>query len=150
MTQVTISKMTADQIPDLVAIENACFSRPWTYDGFAAELDKPSANFFTAAVDGRVCGYVGFQAVLDEGYVDNIAVLPEFRRRGVARALMDTAVSRCRELSLSFLSLEVRRSNSGAIALYEQLGFVVAGERKGFYSAPKEDALIMTLYFNYN
>lgn len=144
---ICVERMKKEHIPGLVKIENACFSHPWTYDGFAAELDCSTANFFVALSDGVPVGYIGFHAVLDEGYVDNIAVLPEFRRRGIAKLLIETAFEHCNALGLSFLSLEVRKSNSAAIALYEAYRFKTEGERKNFYSAPREDALIMTVRF---
>ncbi len=143
-SSISIEPMKQDHIPGLVKIENACFSRPWTHDGFAAELDSSTANFYVALSDGVPVGYIGFQAVLDEGYVDNIAVLPEYRRRGIAKKLMETAFERCAVLGLSFLSLEVRKSNAAAIALYESYQFKTEGIRKNFYSAPREDALMMT------
>ncbi len=147
MDKPVITEMTAAHIPALVEIEKSCFSKPWTYEGFSAELDNDTANFFTAQLGGKTVGYIGFHAVLDEGYVDNVAVLPEYRRMGVARALIEAALERCAKLKLSFLSLEVRKSNEAAILLYEKYGFAVVGERKRFYTAPTEDANIMTVYF---
>ena len=146
-SSICIVKMEKEHIPGLVEIENACFSHPWTYDGFAAEIESTTANFFVALSDGAPVGYIGFHAVLDEGYVDNIAVLPGYRRQGIAKLLMDSAFERCAVLGLSFLSLEVRKSNAAAIALYESYQFKTEGERKNFYSAPREDALIMTVRF---
>lgn len=140
--------MRREDIPQLVSIEKACFAHPWTNEGFEAELDNVGANFITVEVGGIIVGYIGFHAVLDEGYVDNIAVLPEYRRRGIAAALMERAFKRCGELKLSFLSLEVRKSNLAAISLYEKYGFETVGERRRFYTAPTEDALIMTVYFD--
>ena len=147
-SDIVFGVMTREDIPQLVAIEEACFAHPWTYEGFEAELDNSTANFITVKWGNDVVGYIGFHAVLDEGYVDNIAVLPEYRRRGLAKMLMNKAFDRCDELQLSFLSLEVRKSNAAAIALYEQFGFETVGERKRFYTAPTEDALIMTVYFD--
>lgn len=142
-----ISEMKREDIPELARIERECFSRPWTEEGFAAELESSTANFLTARLGGEIVGYMGFQAVSGDGYVDNIAVSPAFRRRGIARALLKAALSRCGELRLSFLSLEVRKSNEAAIALYRSFGFEVAGERRRFYRDPPEDAYIMTVYF---
>ena len=144
---LTIVDMTRAHLPSLVGIEKACFSHPWTYDGFAAELDNKTANFLVAEIDGKAVGYIGFYAVIDEGYTANVAVLPEFRRMGVADALLTAAEQRCRELGLAFLSLEVRCSNDAAIALYKKHGFEHVGTRRRFYTAPTEDALIMTRYF---
>lgn len=145
---IKIEKMTAAHINGLVEIENASFSKPWTYQGFESELSNDTANFMVAVYDNKEVGYIGFHNILDEGYVANIAVLPEFRRCGVGGMLLENAVELCREKKLAFLSLEVRVSNENAIALYKKFDFEVVGERKNFYSAPTENAYIMTLNFN--
>lgn len=146
MSEIEVFDMTSGDIPSLVAIENASFSSPWTAENFE-DIDKDISHFLVAKKDGETVGYIGFYAVLDEGYTNNIAVLPRFRRQGVADALMRAALDRAEELSLAFLSLEVRKSNEAAIALYNKYGFETVGERKHFYSKPDEDALIMTRYF---
>ena len=87
--------------------------------------------------------------VLDEGYVTNIGVLPEFRRRGIGAKIVNQLINFSKEKTLSFLSLEVRVSNMAAINLYKSLGFEEVGKRKNFYRLPNEDALIMTRYFTY-
>lgn len=144
---VKIQKMTAANIDGLVKIENASFSKPWTYSGFENELQNDTANFLVAVCDNKEIGYIGFHTVLDEGYVANIAVLPEFRHSGIASILLENAIKICREKNLAFLSLEVRKSNENAISLYNKFGFELVGERKNFYTAPTENAYIMTLNF---
>lgn len=146
---IELKAMTSELIPGLVKVENESFSKPWTKEGFEAELENDTANFTAAVYNGQAVGYIGFHAVLDEGYVANIAVLPEYRRLGIADDLLKAALERSAEMRLSFLSLEVRKSNSAAIALYKKYGFEKVGERKRFYSAPVEDAYIMTRYFTY-
>ena len=148
MTDIVIREMERQDIPRLCEIENACFSRPWTAEGFEAELDQETAHFFVAQIDGVTAGYMGFHSVLDEGYIANIAVLPRYRRMGAASRLLDNAFEKSGKLGLSFLSLEVRKSNEAAIALYRRYGFETVGERKNFYSSPTENALIMTAYFD--
>ena len=145
---VIIKKLKREHIEDLAKIEKACFSMPWSTAAFESEINNENAFFYIAKVDNAVVGYMGFHAVLDEGYVANVAVLPEYRRQGIASALLKNAVDVCKSISLSFLSLEVRISNSAAIVLYEHFGFKIVGERKNFYSSPKENAYIMTLYFD--
>ncbi len=145
---ITLVKMSAEMIPALAEIERVCFSHPWTEEGLAAELEKETAVFYAALLDDRPVGYMGFQIICDEAYVDNIAVLPEFRRLGIGRKLLYNAVEICRSRGVSFLSLEVRPSNTAAVSLYESVGFAEVGSRRGFYSSPTEDARIMTLYFN--
>ena len=90
-----------------------------------------------------VLGYAGLHAVLDEGYIDNVAVAPEYRRQGIADALIG-AFTRFGEARLAFLTLEVRAGNDPAITLYEKHGFYEVGRRKDYYDDPKEDAVLMT------
>ena len=92
-------------------------------------------------------GYVGCQTVLDEGYITNVAVSPDFRRRGAARLLIAELIARAKEKGLAFVTLEVRESNAPAIALYAGVGFAPVGTRKNFYSNPAENALLMTINF---
>lgn len=145
---ISLVKMSAELVPAVAGIENACFSHPWTAQGLEAELSKESAFFYVAVINNIAVGYMGFQIILDEAYVDNIAVLPEYRRLGAARALLDNAINICISKNVSFITLEVRPSNTAALSLYQSAGFVKAGQRRGFYSSPTEDALIMTRYFN--
>jgi ribosomal-protein-alanine N-acetyltransferase len=85
--------------------------------------------------------------IVDQGHITNLAVSPDCRRRCVARMLMQELICYCRERSVLLLTLEVRASNMAALALYGSLGFVRAGLRKGYYTHPKDDALLLTLYF---
>lgn len=147
INDITIEKMTAEHIDGLVKIENECFSKPWTHSGFENELTNDTANFLVAVYNKIEIGYIGFHIVLDEGYVANVAVLPEFRKCGIASVLLENALKICREKNLAFLSLEVRKSNENAISLYNKFGFEIVGERKNFYTTPTENAYIMTLYF---
>lgn len=144
---IKLEPMEERHIDDLVAIEQACFSRPWSHDGFLGELENDTAVFYAAVCGERAVGYIGFHKVLDECYVANIAVLPEFRRNGIGAVMLNKAIAYCEEASAAFLSLEVRKSNVAAIALYKKFGFEAVGERKNFYSAPIEDACIMTRFF---
>ena len=113
------------------------------------ELDNALSAFLVALDDtGRVAGYAGLQVVLDEGTITNVAVRPEFRRQGVAHQLLAVFMNFARGNRLAFLTLEVRASNYGAIALYGELGFRSVGRRKTTMSTP-EDAIIMTKEFDY-
>ncbi|MBR6743558.1 MAG: ribosomal protein S18-alanine N-acetyltransferase [Clostridia bacterium] len=126
----------------IAEIEKECFLEPWSEQ---AVLDSANLDcvFVLFEKDGQVVGYAGLQIVLDEGYITNIAVKKAFRKQGIATALINELLKFLND-KLSFISLEVRASNSAAIKLYKLLGFTKAGIRKNFYSAPKEDALIMT------
>ena len=140
-----ISEAREELLPQLQQIEQRSFSVPWTEAMLRLQLDPNSHVFLTAETEeGLVAGYVGMMYVLDEGYISNVAVAPEHRRRGVADLLLDALAERARELRLRFLTLEVRRSNGPAIALYQKHGFSVVGQRKDYYEKPREDALLMT------
>ena len=102
--------------------------------------------FYVARIDNKTAGYMGLSKIVGEGYVTNIAVLPEYRRKGVGKALLQHVINDC-ETRLEFISLEVRVSNDSAISLYNKFGFVEVGRRKRFYTNPDEDALIMTKTF---
>lgn len=126
----------------IAEIEKECFSSPWSEQ---AVLDSANSDcvFVLYEIDNTIVGYAGLQIVLDEGYITNIAVKKEHRRKGIARMLVNELIKKL-ENELSFISLEVRISNLAAINLYSSLGFKKEGIRKNFYEAPKEDALIMT------
>ena len=140
--QVFDTKKAADEI---AFIEKHCFSTPWSAEQIKSSND--STVFFIAKESGEAVGYAGMYTVLDEGYVTNIGVLPNHRKKGIGKALTQRLIDYSISQKLSFLSLEVRVSNSVAIGLYTTLGFKEVGKRKNFYSNPKEDALIMTRYF---
>ena len=146
MDELKIVPMEARHLDALAELERVCFSSPWTRAGLAAELQNPGAVFAVAELGGEVAGYAGMNCVVDECYVDNVAVFPKHRRKGIARAMMERLTAAALARDASFVSLEARVSNTGAVALYEGLGFREAGRRPGFYSNPKEDALILTKY----
>lgn len=127
-------------------IERAIFSQPRSENEFALEYKSEIAHYGVADESEEILGYGGYYFVLDEGYVTNIAVRKDARRQGIGRELVGFLLESAKKRGLSFLSLEVRKSNLGAIALYERAGFVLQGERKGFYEAPVEDALIYTCF----
>ena len=148
MNNIRIVPMTADHLDALEQLERTCFSRPWSRKMLAEELDNQCAAFLVAEDDqDHVVGYAGLQAVLDEGYITNVAVFPQYRRRGAAGKLLDVFLRFARANHLAFLTLEVRPSNAAAIALYTRFGFREAGRRRNYYDLPKEDALILTRTF---
>lgn len=141
-----IEKMAECHIAAIAQIERECFHDPWSENGLREELESEN-NLFLAALEGEtVVGYVGCQTVLDEGYITNVAVSPLQRRKGIAAKLLAELRAQAEEKELSFVTLEVRASNVPAIALYEGAGYVPVGTRRNFYSAPKEDALLMTCF----
>lgn len=145
---INIVPLTRAHLDEVEALERRCFPDPWSRKILEDLLEEPNACSL-AAVDGSgaLLGYASLQAVLDEGYINNIAVLPEARRQGVATSLLLAFQRYGQTQKLAFLTLEVRESNLGAQALYSGQGFVRAGRRRGYYAHPKEDAIIMTLEF---
>ena len=140
MQNLNIRAMTKRDVDAVAQLERENFSNPWTHAMISEELEQDCSHYFVAECEGNVIGYAGMQIILDEGYVTNIAVSRTFRRRGVASALITRMLSE----PLSFLSLEVRVSNAPAIALYRKFGFTECGLRRGYYTNPAEDALILT------
>lgn len=142
-----IVPMDRSHIEQIAALEKACFSTPWTETMLTDALFDPQASFIVAEDgEGGVLGYAGLHVVLDEGYIDNVAVEEAARRHGVASALLDV-FCRFGEVNLAFLTLEVRAANAAAIALYQKHGFAQVGLRKNYYQNPREDAIIMTREF---
>lgn len=138
-----IIPMNAAHVPNVAALEKACFRDPWSEASISGELDNPLSLWLVAVEQGAVVGYIGSQTVLDEADVMNVAVDPAMRRRGVGKALLRELETRLRTESVCALSLEVRPSNLAARALYAREGFVEAGRRPKYYVNPREDALIL-------
>ena len=142
---VRIVPMSADHLDEVAELERICFSTPWSRNMLAEELDNALSAFLVALNDdGQVVGYAGLQVILDEGYIANVAVRPDCRRQGIAGKLLQVFLDFAQANRLAFLTLEVRASNYGAIALYGSRGFRSVGRRKNYYEHPKEDAIIMT------
>ena len=142
-----IVPMDRSHIPQIEKLEQTCFSVPWTENMLTDALFDPQASFIVAEDDeGNVVGYAGLHVVLDEGYIDNVAVRPSCRRQGIGDRLLDV-FCRFGQAHLAFLTLEVRPSNQAAVALYCKHGFQEAGRRKDYYQDPTEDALLLTRTF---
>lgn len=141
---MTVVPMEERHLDTLAEIEKVCFHAPWSADMLREELGK--GFFLVAEQDGAAVGYVGCQTVLDEGYITNVAVSPACRRQGIGRALIAELTERAKRAGLAFVTLEARASNAPAITLYEGAGFRRVGVRKNFYTAPAEDAVLMTLF----
>ena len=145
--EYNIVPMDRSHIEQIAALERECFSTPWSEAMLTEVLFDSQASFIVAeSEEGGVLGYAGLQVVLDEGYIDNIAVEPNARRHGVADELLDV-FCRFGEANLAFLTLEVRASNAPARALYHSLGFEEISVRRDYYDRPREDAVIMRRLF---
>ena len=138
-----IVRMNESHVKAVAELERICFSDPWSENSVASELKNKLALWLVAEEEGRVAGYIGSQTCTDESDVMNVAVHPDFRRRGIAETLVNALVEELRAIGSRCLTLEVRASNVPAISLYEKLGFGEIGRRKKYYRNPREDAMIM-------
>ena len=145
-TDWTVEPLTVRaDIDAVIAIEEASFTSPWTREMYLAELDNTGISFFYLARTplGEIIGFCSFWRVLDELHLNNLAVAPEHRRSGVASALLQKVLGDGARFGAQRATLEVRSSNTSAQQLYERFGFTVAGVRRGYYSSPPEDALVL-------
>lgn len=138
--------MAEKDLPYVCAIERASFPNPWHEMTFIGEIHNKSISFPYVVVhkmEERVIGYVIFWHVRDEIQISNIAIHPDFRRKGIGVAVMRQILEQVKRERAKFISLEVRPSNSAALNLYKKLGFEILGIRKDYYHNPKEHALVM-------
>ena len=124
-------------------IERLCFPTPWSRAAFLQEINYNKSVFKTLRRGSRLIGYGGFWHVLDEIHISNIAIHPDYRRRGYGRILLIHLLEEAASKGVSKASLEVRRSNIAAQKLYESFGFKVVTIRKNYYAIENEDALVM-------
>jgi ribosomal-protein-alanine N-acetyltransferase len=135
--------MTADHVAQVAQLEKLCFADPWSESSITSELNNPLSLWLVAGEDGCVLGYIGSQTVMGEADMMNVAVHPEYRRRGIAQALVNGLIDALRCNDVTSLTLEVRATNEPAKRMYEKLGFQQVGVRKNYYRHPREDALIL-------
>lgn len=138
-----IVDLCREDLDQVSKIEAECFSMPWSRKSLEEVLDNPWAFYVTAKEEGNIVGYCGAYVILDEGDINQVAVVPAYRGQGVGRRMMQVLLKRLKQAGARAVTLEVRVSNEPAIALYEALGFQTEGIRKCFYEKPVEDALIM-------
>lgn len=141
--EIMIREMTVNDLDTVVEIEKECFSVPWSRQGFMDALQKTDAYYIVAVADDRVVGYCGAYGVCDEADINQVAVTGDYRRSGIGERMVRQLLDGLTQRGYLYTTLEVRRSNTAAIALYEKLGFVSEGIRKNFYEKPTEDAVIM-------
>ncbi len=143
-----IKRLSEENSAAVAEIEKLCFSNPWSEVTVSSEIKSGFSDFFGAFSEGKLAGYIGGRTVAGETEIFNVAVSPEFRRKGIAKALIEKFIGTVREKETQVIFLEVRSSNLPAIALYEKNGFVFCGLRKNYYTNPTENALLMRLAFD--
>lgn len=142
--KVIIREMQEKDLDRVMEIEKKAFSPPWTREAFLLELTKNLlAKYIVAEVDGLVVGYGGVWLIIDEGHVTNIAVDEKYRNMGIGSKIIEGLIQLCIDRNIASMTLEVRKSNEAAKALYKKFGFKEYGIRKGYYQDNNEDAIIM-------
>ena len=137
-----IRRMTMEDIPSVVEIEQQCFSLPWSEKSFEDSLTRED-TIFLVCEEKEITGYMGLYISFDEASVTNVAVSPTCRKKGYGEALVLAAKEAAKEAGAESIFLEVRVSNEAATSLYKKQGFEELGIRKNFYEHPVEDAIIM-------
>ena len=148
VNNMLIIKASDEHIKSIAHIERECFSTPWSEDSIKDAIRNDNNYTVIFFENGVVKGYAGMYHVCSEGYINNIAVLPEYRGNKIGTMLLKNLINYSNYNKLEFLSLEVRKSNLIAIKIYKNFGFDIVGKRKNFYSNPFEDAVIMTKWLN--
>lgn len=141
-----IVKMTQEHIPDILNVEAECFSDPWSEAMFIEEISGKFSHYYVAMVGKIAVGYMGMWSLSGEGHITNVAVAKAHRKKGYAKALIEHFIDIAKKEKLEFMTLEVRKSNDAAIALYKSFGFTQVGVRKKYYDN-REDALLLTKFF---
>ena len=141
---IIYEKLNPTHIEGLAAIENECFQEPWSKKSLEELLYCDYAVYFVAkdSEANKVAGYIGMYVSLDTGNINNVGVLPEYRRKGIGYGLISELVRYSKESDITLLTLEVRQSNLPAIALYEKFSFKKVGIRKNYYKKPTENGLL--------
>lgn len=138
-----IRKMTERDVPGVHKLELECFSAPWSEMSLKKEVNNEQSLFYVCEEDGEIAGYAGMYLICDEGDITNVAVSEKYRGRKIATEILKKMFEDAKTRGVHKFTLEVRKSNSVAIGLYERLGFAAEGCRKNFYTDPAEDGLIM-------
>lgn len=143
--RLQLRPVTSSDLEAILAIEKASFAYPWSPRFFLQELRVPCARSVLAMIEGKPVGYVIYWLLPSEIDIHNLAVDPAHRRQGIGRSLLLAVIDEAKDEGRSRITLEVRRSNEAAQRLYQSVGFVSQGIRRGYYSDDGEDAVIMAL-----
>lgn len=143
---IDVVPLSISDAKDIENLEKECFSSPWSINSIESALNGNNI-FFGIKEDNELCGYISMYHSLGEGYINNLAVSEKHRRKKFGFYLLKELINFCADADFEFLTLEVRESNTPAINLYKKFGFNEEGRRKNYYTAPKEDAIILTRRF---
>lgn len=144
MSEITVGIMGLQDVDAVHAIELQCFAIPWSRESFLEEVTRNAcARYMVVREDGEPIAYAGMWLVVGEAHVTNIAVRPDRRGRGYGELVTRSLIQLAADTGMQCMSLEVRRSNAVAQALYKKLGFVEVGCRRRYYADNNEDAILM-------
>ena len=142
--EVTLRRMTLEDVDQVLAIEKESFTTPWSRESFVKEVTENNLAYYTVAeVAGNIVGYAGVWLIVDEGHITNIAVTGKYRGQQIGKKILEKLIMELKNRKILRVTLEVRASNNVAIGLYRSYGFIVLGRRPGYYTDNGEDALIM-------
>lgn len=144
--KTNIRTMRREDCPIVAAIDKSCFPEAWSEASFYDAMRQPHYSFLVLEEEERVVGYIGMMNTNQEGEITRIVLSTESRHRGYGSRLLENMLRWAEHLGLHEVFLEVRRSNEAAKGLYEKYGFQIIAERKNYYKAPQEDAIIMQLH----
>ena len=144
MQSIKIQLMEADNIDDILNIEELCYGEHhWSYESFVTELNNQISTYKCAMNEDKCVGYMGIWKIIEEAHVTNLSVHPDYQNKKIAHMLLLSSIDECYQNKIKYITLEVRVSNKKAIHLYEKFGFKSLGVRKKYYQDNNEDALIM-------
>ncbi|MBR5881781.1 MAG: ribosomal protein S18-alanine N-acetyltransferase [Clostridia bacterium] len=138
--------LRAEHIPEVAELEKLCFSSPWSAQSLELLTREGIGMGVVYLKDGKVVAYGGMLCVVDQGQITNIAVHPDHRRQGIGKAIVGALLKHAMDEKFEEVTLEVRKSNEPAQAMYRSMGFRAIATRPGFYTKPTEDGVIMTAY----
>lgn len=140
--------MEEKDLASVLAIEHLSFPNPWHESTFRGEIQHRPISFPLVIVHetlGRVIGYIIFWAISEDVQINNIAIHPDFRKLGIGERVLRHVIEEVKSRGARLITLEVRPSNTAAMSLYKKLGFKTMGIRKGYYTFPPEDAIVLGL-----
>ena len=144
VSDISIRAMTLEDLPSVMRIENTCFSDAWSEQSFRDDLGNENYCYLAATVEDQLVGYCGYLKAIDTADIVNVAVDPDFQRKGIGGLMLEALMDHGIRNGVSVFFLEVRMTNETAVRLYRKAGFEQIGVRKKYYTDPVEDALIFT------